>query len=108
MKEIIKIINDNADGSETFMVNPDVNIHTSRKDIYIKKGGKVDGVIFLTKKAQKIAKESKVPNHYPETDQYRFDIVTKQAIQILTWALTHRLSVDSEVPMTVEPKEIKR
>lgn len=77
---------------------------TSRSDIYIKKAGNLAGVIFRTKRAVKIAKESNVPNHYEGESNYRFDISKPQAIKILTWAITHKLSVDSEVPMVVEDK----
>ena len=104
-KEIVKIVNDNADGTEKFMVTETLNIHTSKKDIYIKKAGKIAAVIFLTKKSLDIAKNNNVPNHYPDSDQHRFDIHPNQAIQILTWAISHDLSVDSELPMTIQPKK---
>lgn len=82
-----------------------LSFSTSTKDIYIKKAGKIAGVIFRTKRAIKLAKESNVPNHYEGEANYRLDIMPNQAVKILTWAITHRLTVDSEVPMKIDEKK---
>ena len=82
-----------------------LSLATSTTDIYIKKmPNKLAGIIFRTKKAVRIAKDSNVPNHYEGERDYRFDMTAIQAIKILTWAITHKLSVDSEVPMIIESK----
>ena len=82
-----------------------LSLATSTKDIYIKKmPNKLAGIIFRTRKAVEIAKKSNVPNHYVGERDYRFDMTAIQAIKILAWAITHKLSVDSEVPMMIEDK----
>jgi hypothetical protein len=82
-----------------------LSLATSTKDIYIKKmPNKLAGIIFRTHKAKELAKKNNVPNHYQGEDTYRFDMTAIQAIKILTWAITHKMSVDSEVPMIVGDK----
>jgi hypothetical protein len=82
-----------------------LSLATSTTDIYIKKmPNKLAGIIFRTKNAIKIAKSNNVPNHYVGERDYRFDMTALQAIKILTWAISHKLSVDSEVPMIIESK----
>ena len=82
-----------------------INLATSTKDIYIKKGrNNIASVLFRTQKAKKIAKSNNVPNHFEGEDKYGIEILSNQAIKILSWAITHKMSVDSEVPMKVEDK----
>jgi hypothetical protein len=82
-----------------------LSLATSTTDIYIKKmPNKLAGVIFRTKRAVKIARENNVRNMYEGERDYRFDISALQTIKILTWAMSHRLSIDTEVEMIVEDK----
>ena len=82
-----------------------LNFSTSTTDIYIRKmGNDLAGVIFKTKDAVRVAKESNVPNHYKGEEYHRIDIDKRHATKILTWAITHKLSVDSEIPMMIENK----
>ena len=82
-----------------------LSLATSTTDIYIKKMPKgLAGIIFRTSKAVAIAKSNNVPHHYVGERDYRFDMTAIQAIKILAWAITHKLSVDTEVPMICEDK----
>ena len=82
-----------------------LNLATSTKDIYIKKSkNNIAVVLFRTQKAKKFAKQSNVPNHYQGEDRYGIEINSNQAIRILSWAISHNMSVDSEVAMVIEDK----
>jgi hypothetical protein len=64
------------------------------KDIEIKKDGKTNASILpKTDKAKKIFAEQKCPDG--------FVVSLKEVHKILTWSLTHNLSLDSEVEIVI-------
>lgn len=64
------------------------------KDIIITKDGKKElSAIPQTDEAKKIFKEQKC--------QYGFTVGKDEAHKILSWAISHNLSVDSQVPITI-------
>lgn len=72
-----------------------------KRDILIQdKGNNVALVVPQTEKAKVVFNKDKAIK-----DKAGFEIEANQAIQILTWAITHNLSVDSKVPMVINSKK---
>lgn len=75
----------------------------THKDIYIKDEGNFVTVIAMTPEAKIIFDKHGVKNQYPQG--YKFDCNLSDLHLILGFAITHDLSVDSEVSINV-PKKV--
>lgn len=68
------------------------------KDIYIKdEGDEFSTVIFQSPKARAIA----LKHGFEDMFNYKIDVDNMQLYKILAWAVTHRLTVDSEVSIII-------
>lgn len=82
-----------------------------QKDIYIKDKGDFVLVIAQTDKAKNIVdNDAALQESCKEQgqDPKRFVIPTGEAYKVLTYAVSHGLTIETEVPMTVPSKPIKR
>lgn len=71
----------------------------TQKDIYIKDEGDFVTVIAMTDMAKAVFKEQKV-------EGIKFDCELSEAHLILSFAVSHNLSVDSEVSIIVPSKNV--
>jgi hypothetical protein len=77
------------------------NVKTA--DVYVKDEGDFATVIFQTPKAQKIAKESVQGDLYGK-ELLKVDVDTTFVSKFLTWAVSHNLSFESEIPVIIGSK----
>jgi len=77
------------------------NVKTA--DVYVKDEGDFSTIIFQTFKAQKIAKENVQGDLYGDTI-LKIDVDNSFVSKFLTWAVTHDLSFESEMPVRIGSK----
>ena len=73
-------------------------MNKQEKDIYIKdEGEEFSTVIFQSKAAKTAAKGSNI-------QELKLDVPNNELYKILAWAVSHALTVDSEVTIVIEGK----
>lgn len=77
-------------------------------DIYVKDEGDFSTVIFQSKKAVKLIKQDDVYRKNKDSfygkDVIKVDIENSSVVGMLSWAVSHNLTMDSEVPVVIQSK----
>jgi uncharacterized membrane protein YjjP (DUF1212 family) len=75
-------------------------------DVYVKDEGSISTVCFQTKKAIKIVTNQPkeiVDRLYGDDNYKKLDLDSGQEVNMLMWAITHKLTFGSDLPVTIKP-----
>jgi hypothetical protein len=75
-------------------------------DVYVKDEGSISTVCFQTKKAIKIVTNQPkeiVDRLYGDDNYKKLDLDSGQEANMLAWAISHKLTFDSDLPVTIKP-----
>ena len=73
------------------------------KDVYIKdEGDEFSGIIFLSNKAKKLLEKHRLELELFSPIYFnRIDVLNEDVHKVLSWLVSHNLSIDSEITINV-------